>query len=165
MNLLEFKYVAKSLAEQERCGRHLFFVREIKDEILRLLRDALKQAKQPANRLQTLSIDDLAESLPNSEADLRLKGKIRQYLEQMRSVGTPQFLVITEPMLLVRYQIGLLPFYEHYLADGTCAIVVLPSIPSQESLEALPNCVMVNIETLKKPFPEIGRTESPLIET
>jgi hypothetical protein len=80
-------------------------------------------------------------------------------------VGTPQFLVITDPTLLARYQIGLLPFYEHYLGDGTCAIVVLPSIPSQGLLDALPNCVVVDIEAIKKPFPEIGRAESPLIGT
>jgi hypothetical protein len=52
MNLLEFKAVVKSLALQQLSGRHLFFVREAKDEILKLLRDALKQAKQPANHLQ-----------------------------------------------------------------------------------------------------------------
>ena len=165
MNLLEFKAVVKSLALQQLSGRHLFFVREAKDEILKLLRDALKQAKQPANHLQILSVDDLAESLPNSKAGLQLEEKIRQSLEEIRRVGTPQFLVITDPTLLARYQIGLLPFYEHYLGDGTCAIVVLPSIPSQELLDALPNCVVVDIEAIKKPFPEIGRAESPLIGT
>jgi len=165
MNLLEFKDIAKNLAEQERSGRHLFFVRETKDVIMKLLREALKQGKQPANRLLTLSIDDLAESLPNSKSGLQLLENIRQYLKGIHSVGTPQFLVITEPLLLARYQIGLLPLYENYLTDGTCAIVVLPPIPSEESLDALPNCVTVDIEILKKPFPEIGHTESPLIET
>lgn len=163
MNLGEFKAIADSLASGVRSGRHLFFIHEPENALLNQLRTSLR-GKQPSHRLQTLNVNDLAESLPNREAILRLKEKLKANLEQIRSVGIPQFLVLTKPMLLVRYQIGLSPLYEHYLADGTCAVVVLPSVPTLELLEGLPNCTKVDVETLRKPFPEVGRAESPLIE-
>jgi hypothetical protein len=165
VNLSEFETVTDSLASGVRSGRYLFFVQEEKeDKLLNLLRASLKRGKLPNNRLQTLNINELAEPLPNSEAVLRLTEKLKEQLQQIRSMGIPQFLVLTKPMLLVRYQIGLSPLYEHYLADGTTAVVVLPSVPSLELSEALPNSAKVDTETLRKPFPEVGRAESPLIE-
>lgn len=164
MNQQEFEITADSLAEGVRGGRHLFFIREPEDKLLNLLRTSLKRGKQPANRLQILCVEAIAESLTNRDVELRLRQKIKEHLERIRNVGTPQFLVLTKPMLLVRYQIGLSLLYEDYLVDGTCAVVVLQSIPSQNTLEALPSCVKVNTEILRKPFPEVGRAESPLIE-
>ncbi len=164
MNLGEFEVIADSLASGVRSGRHLFFIHEPENALLNQLRTSLRRGKQPAHRLQTLNVNELAESLPNREATLRLKERLKDHLEQIRSVGIPQFLVLTKPMLLVRYQIGLLPLYEHYLADGTCAIVVLPSVPTLKLLEGLPNCTTVDVETIRKPFPEVGRVESPLID-
>jgi hypothetical protein len=165
MNLSEFEAVTDSLASGVRSGRYLFFVQDEQEEkLFNQLRASLKRGQLPNNRLQTLNINELAEPLPNSKGVLRLTERFKEQLQQIRSQGIPQFLVLTKPMLLVRYQIGLSPLYEHYLADGTAAVVVLPSVPSLESLEALPNCAKVNIETLRKPFPEVGRAESPLIE-
>ncbi len=164
MNLQDFEAVAESLASSVRAGRHLFFIHEPEDKVLNLLRASLKHGKQPANRLQILNLSELAEPLPNREAVLRLTEKLKEQLEQIRSVGIPQFLVLTKPMLLVRYQIGLSPLYEYYLRDGSAAVIMLPSVPSLESLEALPNCARVDVETLRKPFPEVGRVESPLID-
>lgn len=164
MNLGEFEVIADSLANGVRSGRHLFFIHEPENALLNQLRTSLRRGKQPAHRLQALNVNELAESLPNREATLRLKERLKDHLEQIRSVGIPQFLVLTKPMLLVRYQIGLSPLYEHYLADGTCAIVVLPSVPMLELLEGLPNCITVDVETIRKPFPEVGRVESPLID-
>ena len=164
MNLQEFESVAESLASSIHGGRHLFFVHEPEDKVLNLLRTSLKKGKQPANRLQIFNLSELAEPLSNREAVLRLTEKLKEKLEQIRSVGIPQFLVLTKPMLLVRYQIGLSPLYEYYLRDGTAAVIMLPSVPSLESLEALPNCARIDVEILRKPFLEVGRVESPLID-
>ena len=164
MNLSAFETVTNSLASEVRSGRYLFFVQEEKeDKLLKLLRGSLKRGKLPNHRLQRLNVNELAEPLPNREVVLRLTEKLKEKLQQIRSMGIPQFLVLTKPMLLVRYQIGLSPLYEHYLADGTTAVVVLPSVPSLELSEALPNIVKVDTEILRKPFPEVGRAESPLI--
>ncbi|TVP63459.1 MAG: hypothetical protein EA343_08090 [Nodularia sp. (in: Bacteria)] len=165
MNVSEFVTVIDSLARGVRSGRYLFFVQEEKeDKLLNLLRASLKNGKLPNHRLQTLNINELAEPLPNREAVLRLTEKLKEQLQQIRNMGIPQILVLTKPMLLVRYQIGLSPLYEHYLADGTTAVVVLPSVSSVELSDALPNSAKVDTEILRSPFPEVGRAESPLIQ-
>jgi len=77
-----------------------FFIREPEDKLLNL--HLSKARQQSANTLCEAIAD-----VNNRDAELRLRQRIKEHLE--RSVGTPQFLVLTKPMLLVRYQIGLSP--------------------------------------------------------
>lgn len=157
MNLVSFKNYIEKLRYSPIPGRHLYIWHGSLPALLNFI---------PRELLLEFDLLDIIEKVQPDVTDEQIKSSLKQFIiERLRELNVPPgkqgALVITNNLLLARYNIPLTIFYDYFICDRTCVILHIGEYYLDNKL---PNYIIFEPRQILKYFASLAGEENVIAE-